>query len=432
MVPIRLTSAYRKICASAILLCGLLLYDWMAIRSYLAYQSNANSNFLAVFQRPTALDPIHAEYRMRIENYYSRQSRRIEPSIAVDICAQALQRNPFNAWNWLQLSTLYQTMGNAQAAECALHAATRLSPLSATMAIAAALFWLDQDKTPEAMHWLRRAIEYDASLAAEVFDLCWEMELNPADILKHVIPSQSSVMRDYISFLIQQDKVTEALDAWSAWIQQPRPFQANSAYKTVGALIDALIQRQSPEAAGTVWRQFLEHSLEKRYADGAESLLTNGGFETEPLNAGLDWRLVASPHARIRTDGEIHQAGWRSLAIRFDGQENLKFDHVYQLVPVVPNTRYHFSGFMRTENITSDQGPRFEIRDYYQPARLSLTTDGLVGSHDWTCQDLEFVTGPDTRLLTIYIKRPPSWHLASRIDGTVWIDDLKLVRSGRQ
>src|SRR5262249_5318780 len=151
----------------------------------------------------------------------------------------------------------------------------------------------------------------------------------------------------------------------------------------------------------------------------------NGSFEADSLNAGFDWRMVAGPHARIYVSADVYQAGQRSLAVTFDGQENLPFDHLFQLIPVDPNTGYHFSGFMRAESITSDQGPRFEIRDHYNPQRLSLTTDGLVGSHDWVRQDLEFVTGPDTRLLSIRLIRTPSWRLANRIEGTVWIDNLR-------
>src|SRR5262249_21161611 len=141
----------------AFLLGGVLLYSGQVIRPYLADRA-AGAGSLAALQRAAALDGGNAEYQIRMGNYHAQQRDPDGPTRAADCYVLALRRNPFHSWSWQQLAYLYQRLGNTPAAENALHAAERLSPRSASMAITAANFRLDQDRPREAMQWLRRAI----------------------------------------------------------------------------------------------------------------------------------------------------------------------------------------------------------------------------------------------------------------------------------
>ncbi len=84
-------------------------------------------------------------------------------------------------------------------------------------------------------------------------------------------------------------------------------------------------------------------------------------------------------------------------------------------------------GYMRVQGITTDSGPRFQIQDAYDSSKLSLSTDNLVGTSSWSPQQLEFKTGPKTRLLVIRVVRPASRKFDNQIAGTVWIDRLSLT-----
>jgi hypothetical protein len=94
------------------------------------------------------------------------------------------------------------------------------------------------------------------------------------------------------------------------------------------------------------------------------------------------------------------------------------------MVLVKPGTRYRFRGFLHTDQITTDSGVRFEIRDPSQPRDLNLLTPNETGTQPWTLEEVDFTTGPRTHMIRIALRRMPSERLDNRINGTVWMDDV--------
>jgi tetratricopeptide (TPR) repeat protein len=423
-----LSSRFRKLAASVVFVGLAFLYGWMVMRSFAASQLAEDADAPERLQRALALAPGNAEYLTLLGRHYYRQGAREDKDKALARYYQALQHNPFDAWCWYQLSYLYLARGDTAAAERALRTAERLNPQSASLAWATGNFWLDQGKVVAAMDRFRTALEHNPELDTAVFEICWDVKLDPAAILGNVIPNRPPLLLTYLSFLIENEKVAAATETWHKLVRLAQPLGSSQAFDSIGLYADFLIRHQEPAQAGLAWRQFFELWSGNPLPFSKENLIYNGSFEEEISNRGFDWRITESEHARIRTDTGFAQNGHRSLYITFDGKENLEFNNIYQLVPVEPNTRYFFSGFVRTEHITSDQGPRFEIRDYYAPDRWHVATNGLVGSNDWLEQTLEFTTGPDTRLVALHIARTPSERLANLIQGKVWIDNIRLTR----
>jgi len=97
-----------------------------------------------------------------------------------------------------------------------------------------------------------------------------------------------------------------------------------------------------------------------------------------------------------------------------------------QYVLVRPNTRYRFSGYIRTDAITTDSGPRFQIFDAYDPGKMLAATENAIGTSGWTEQRLEFRTPLNTRLIVVRVARPPSSKFDNKIRGTTWVDKLSL------
>ena len=93
----------------------------------------------------------------------------------------------------------------------------------------------------------------------------------------------------------------------------------------------------------------------------------NGGSENEPRDGGFDWRFLPVEGAEMRWDAADLHSGRRSLRVDFDGKNNVDFENVWQYVPVPPSTRYRFSAFFRTEDLTTDSGIHFDIRDVSRP-----------------------------------------------------------------
>jgi hypothetical protein len=100
---------------------------------------------------------------------------------------------------------------------------------------------------------------------------------------------------------------------------------------------------------------------------------------------------------------------------------------VFQYVVVQPNARYRFSGSLRTNGITTDSGPRFQIFDAFDMGKLFLSTESVVGTTGWSPQQLVFKTRADTHLLIVRITRPASSKLDNQIRGVVWIDQVSLI-----
>ena len=83
---------------------------------------------------------------------------------------------------------------------------------------------------------------------------------------------------------------------------------------------------------------------------------------------------------------------------------------------------------MKTEDITTDSGPRLGVSDPYNVAALDKLTDDLTGTSDgWTSLLLDFATGPKTKLIAVKLFRLPSKKFDNLISGKVWLDDVRLT-----
>ena len=117
-------------------------------------------------------------------------------------------------------------------------------------------------------------------------------------------------------------------------------------------------------------------------------------------------------------------------AVTFDGTKNLLYENLFQYVLVSPGTHYHFQGFLRTDQISTESGMRFEIVDPKDPQHLDVLTPNETGTLPWTLEQGYFTTGPETHLILVRLARKLSERLDNKIRGTVWIDDVTIVPAG--
>ena len=83
---------------------------------------------------------------------------------------------------------------------------------------------------------------------------------------------------------------------------------------------------------------------------------------------------------------------------------------------------------MKTAGITTDSGPRLEVRDASDPAELQALSESLTGSTmGWSPVALDFKAGPQTELIVVTVIRLPSRKLDNLIAGKVWVDDVTLA-----
>jgi hypothetical protein len=265
-------------------------------------------------------------------------------------------------------------------------------------------------------------LQEDGTAGRKVFTLVSKATRDRQALLE-MLPPQAPVFFEYINFRIEKGDIAGAEEAWTRLLQLNLPFDLRAAFP----YLDALIQSKEVVRLSEIWSDLAQRFPTQipRLVSGS-NLVTNGSFESDILNGGLDWRVLPTEGVVVSLDSVGAFEGARALRVKFDGSRNVIYGHVFQYVPVQPKTRYRFSGHMRVQGITTDSGPRFQVCDAYNRTKLFVSTENLVGTSGWSEQHAEFTTLADTRLLLVRVVRPVSTKLDNQIAGTVWIDDVRL------
>ena len=375
------------------------------------------------FRNAIRFAPWNAEYYAGLARSLERPLKPRNLIEVIHLYEKAVQLAPRDAAYWSRLGNAYAWAGREPDAQHAYSQALSLSPGSPTVNWVAANFYLREGSPDRALELLRKAILLDADLRRPAFDLAWRATQDGELIAGEMIPSRPDVHSEYLRYLIETGRIDEATAAWNRAIERGYPLDPKTAFP----YMDALIQFHRIGALKAAWSAMTRKDPSLVDTGTRDSnLLVNGGFEKEILNGGLDWRLNPEQGAAITVDRAAPLEGTRSLEIKFDGTQNLADALVFEYVPVRADTSYSFSGYMRALNLTTGSGPRFEICDADVPARLFIQTEGVLGSSSWTMRQLNFRTGPETQLLMLRVTRPASGKFASRISGTVWVDQLEL------
>jgi len=342
---------------------------------------------------------------------------------SVRLFESATRLSPYDAHYWSDLGAAYDWAGQTNDAVSAFRRALGLFPNSPEINWRFANFAFRSRRISEALRALQIVLAGNSPSHREVFRLAANATHDDRAILE-VLPPQTSVFFDYLSFEMEASNVPAAEEAWRRLLQLKLSFDLRQAFP----YLDALILRREPDRLAAAWS-----ALAERFPEQIGPLLikpnlvANGSFEHDLLNGGMDWRVVPVEGAVAGLDSQGAFEGSRALRIEFNGKRNLDYGHVLQYVAVQPNTRYRFSGAMRVSGITTDSGPRFQVFDAFNIQDLFLSTENALGTFDWSSQQLEFKTKANTRLLMVRVARPPSEKLDNQIGGTVWIDQVSLI-----
>ena len=368
-------------------------------------------------------DPYNAQYYDALATLRHFYADNENPNEQVRLYERATSLSPQNAQYWADLGTAYDWAGNRDDALRALEHGRNLFPNSPEINWRLANFYVRSGETEEGLSTLRKVLLGGGVPRQDVFALAESVAPDRETILKDMMPPQASILLDYLNYQAIAGDMPAAEQVWGRLLALKLPFELPECFP----YLDALIQKRETEALAGAWSALGERFPEKvGKLIVSSNMLTNGNFESAILNGGLDWRVVPVEGATVSLDSPAKFAG-RSVRIEFDGTRNLDYGHLFQYVLVQPNTRYRFSGFMRTLGITTDSGPRFQLFDAYNPGRGLKETENLVGTSGWAEQQIAFKTPPDTRLLVVRIARPASGKFDNKIAGTLWIAQLRLA-----
>jgi hypothetical protein len=340
---------------------------------------------------------------------------------SVQLYGSATRLSPYDAHFWSDLGAAYDWAGRTDEALRAFRRAVQLFPNSPEINWRFANFAVRAHKLPEALSPLKIVLAGNSLAHRDVFRLAARAAPDDRAILG-ILPPQASVFFDFLSFETDAGNLIAAEQAWLRLFEQKLPFDVREAFP----FLDALIKHREPDRLVAAWARLAER-FPAQIGVASSNLVTNGSFERDILNGGLDWRVVPVEDVVVSLDSEDAFEGSRALRIEFHGKSNLDYGHVFQYVAVQSNTRYRFSAAMRTKGITTDSGPRFQVFDAFNLGKLFESTVNIVGTSGWSSLILDFKTSSDTRLLIIRVARPPSAKLDNQIGGSVSIDRVSLT-----
>ena len=366
-------------------------------------------------------------------------------SVDPGVLGKALALNPYYARGWIERGLQAELAGDrAEAERLYLRAAEVDRAYEPRWALAS--FYFRRGDREALWRWSRNAAEIAYLDQTALFDLCWRMSPEPAEILGKAIPPQPRVLAQYLGFLMDRKH-------WEAARPVAGLLASNGGPALAPLLLsycDRLLQNGQAAEAVELWNTLCARLIIKRQPlrPATGESLSNGDFYATPLAAGFDWRPV-------RTDGAtvtVRQSP-PELSVTFNGKEPEACRVFEQVVPLVPARKYRLRYSFRTSGIAPGSGLRWEIAPlspwqggWAPPAQrpCSITNGNTVSrvlperrgepwsagspdlsSDDWTPGEFSFAT-PDrvgAARLSLNYRRASG---TTRIEGSIHLRAVSL------
>ena len=400
-----------------------LLAFWV-VRTYLAERAGQRPA-LSSLQLAARLDPNNSDYQLRLGRFYEYDPANTDPEQAMAHLERAVELNPYDPQTWLELGAAHEFQGQTGQAETCLRRADFLAPNLPPVQWAIANFFLLHGNVDEAFRHFKVVLDGSTRYNQVIFDTAWKASGDGGKILQELVPERVGPEFDYLAYLLSRHNFADAQSVWKRIVGTSANFHPAQA----AVYINALIEVHRPGEAYQAWNDLRAKGLiAPTYAQTGQNLVLNGDFEEPLLNFGFDWRLGRTDGAYATLDRTAFRSPSHSLLIQFAGTQNVNYDNAFEFVRVAPNRSYRLQGFMRTEGITTDSGPRLQVRDAYDPRILDAFSEDLKGdSRGWASVLLDFKTAPQTDLIAIVVSRVPSRKLDNQIAGKVWVDDVSVA-----
>jgi hypothetical protein len=398
---------------------------WLS-RNYLAglIAEKPSIHNLALAQKYSPSDAVYPHLEGRLLLYSVSDA---DPTRALSELTRAVELNAYEPQEWLDLASALELEGQVDEAEECIRRADFLAPRQPQFQWAIANFFILHGDIDESFKHLKMVLASDSSYDATIYNTAWKASGDAGKILKELIPDAPDAEFRYLYYLISTGRYPEADAVWNRIMANGGKFapQFTSGY------IETLIAAHRPDDAYSVWEALRAKGIiAPTYEETPQNLIENGDFEETPMNMGFDWRMSTVGGVYIGLDQTTFHSPGHSLLVQFDGKGNYDFQNVYQLVLVKPGGAYQLRAFMKTDGITTDSGPRLEIRDAYDSRNLDVSTKNLVGSTPgWVLVSQDFRAGLKTHLIAVELRRYPSQKFDNSISGKVWLDDVTLAGS---
>lgn len=351
-----------------------------------------------------------------------------DPAAAVQDYERAVHDLPLSPYYWIDLATAYEQTGDIDEADAAFQRAKADYPVSGEVAWQYGNFLLRENQVEKGLDEVHTAVAADPRLVPLAISRVWVSTHDVNVLLDRVLPENPRAYFQALDFFQSANDPDAGLAVWNRLLALKQPFARRDAFP----FLDELIGVGRATDAKKVWLEAIRACGAPFEPPVDSSLVWNGRFTQPFANGGLGWRWNAPVGVTINFDDGRAGAPARSVRLDFGGGNNTDLEGPFEYVPVDPNSKYQFRGYLKTEAITTESGIRFAIGDPNHPGAVEVRTDNLTGTHPWTEAAADVVTGPETRFLVIRLYRPPSRLFENKLSGTAWMADVSLVPSGSQ
>jgi hypothetical protein len=260
-------------------------------------------------------------------------------------------------------------------------------------------------------------------LAAQAFSRAYRSNPDIEEVLQQLLPAKPRVYVDVISQLALNKQLGAAQMVWKALIAlHPKLEIAN-----VHQLVLPLLQARDYSAASRVWDEGVATMNLPPLLHTPGSVVWDSSFESGVRGAALAWRFEPMEQSvSVGLDEAQKLTGRQSLRLAFDGKHNPNLDAACILVIVQPDTTYRFTGWIKTNNITTENGIEFRVYSPDDPKTVPLKTRELHGTVPWTLVEGTW-SAVDTHQAQVCVTREASDNPQIRISGMAWVDGIDLV-----
>jgi tetratricopeptide (TPR) repeat protein len=413
-IRIRLDSSVAKITV-LLFVAGLLIpYSIVALSRYRAARL-AEKNDRASLELALLMQPGDAEYHQRLGQYSLYVDQ--DAGKAAQQFQVAALINPHSARNWLGLAQSEMILGNDRAAISAVNQALIADPRTPSVAWESGNLLVTVGQVDQALQEFRFVLANDPAMLIQGLQLISRLETSPAKAARIALPPDPSVQFAYINLLAQSGQMKEAKEVWSVLMDMHQPFDPKQSF----FFLNLLIRSGDFGAARQYWDELARVNPEIARLQSSGNLIQNASFEYPILNGGFDWLYLPSQEVDLKNEISDAHDGSRSLLITFHGQRTSDVG-MHQYVVLEPNSRYHFSGYMRSDLQTAN-GVRFMLIDLKTQKHYLDTADSLE-DRQWKEYAADFMTGAEPELAVLMIGRANN----TLVRGNLLVDDLHIEK----
>ena len=314
--------------------------------------------------------------------------------------------------------------GKTKAAREAFLQAKLSYPSSAEVAWRYGNFLLRTGDLPTAYAEIQLAVRLDPHRAATAFSRCYRANPDIDAILNQVLPAEPGVYVDVLGEAARSKQLAVAQTVWERLLLM----HPHLHFQDFDPFVSELLAAGQATEARRVWDEGVATMTLPALEQAKDSVVWDPSFESGAGGYSFSWRYQPLPkECRSLSTGQQKHSGNQSLRLTFDGKHNENLEPACTIVNVEPNTTYHFSGWVRTQDLTTNSGIGFRIHSAGGPVHRHRPDTRNPWHKPWTLSTCLGRLVQKCIRPPICIMREPSDTPNTNISGTAWVDDVNLV-----